>query len=350
MTSTAAIGWLKESKAAIELVKWDTPTDELLGTARIIRHLLDERGACANDICIAAPNRVWANQVRRACESVGLDAVLCMPAERLSASAQVALAKLELLVAFNEGSFDVGSAGFEQAAEASGLSLDEAARFATTYGAARGFTLVRALGLEDVPEADVALLHVAGDEDAPSLRGIMAEQLASPAVPEGSTAIAVRLIGSLAKECKRLFMIGCVDGLVPRAPRDCNRGCGCDSGGSGDGVGSGPGAGSGNGSGSGNSAPCGKPGHRGCEPDVVSSEAESFARTLALAQQQVVVSGFSKVEADIAQRANIRSARSKVEHGKRMAMVSLTPFLLDAGDARPTTVGGQAYLRSHGLN
>lgn len=303
---------LMDGAAAIELVKWDTPTDELLGIARVVRHLLDEHEACANDICIAAPNRVWANQVRRACESVGLDAVLCMPAKRLSSSAKAALAKLELLVAFNERSLDPGSADFEQAASDSGFSADDALRFASVYGSSRGFTLVHALGLEDVPETEVALLHVNGDEDAPSLRRIVAGQLSNPSVPNGSSAVAVRLMGSLDGKCERLFMVGCVDGLVPSAVHGQSEAAGAAAG--------------------------------------VIDDADSFWRVVGFARRQAVVSGFSKVEADIAQRADIRSARSKVEHGKRMAMVSLTPFLLEAGSARPTTVGGQAYLRSHGLN
>lgn len=313
MTAMTAVDARMGGAASIELVKWDTPTDELLGVARVIQHLLNSHEACAHDVCIAAPNRVWAVQARRACESIGLEAVLCEPVEKLSAAARVALSKLDLLLAFKEGSTDSGSDRFDQAASSSGLSPEEASRFASVYADARGFTLIHALGFDEVSEADVALLHIAGDEDASSLQKVMAEQLSNPTVPNGSSVVSVRLMDSLDQECKRLFLIGCVDGLVPRAA-------------------------------------VGDVESQRALSGASDAAAASFAKAIGLAQQSVVVSGFSKIDIDVAQRAHIKSVRSRMEHGKRMAMVALTPFLLDGGSARPTTVGGQAYLRSYGLN
>ena len=42
--------------------------------------------------------------------------------------------------------------------------------------------------------------------------------------------------------------------------------------------------------------------------------------------------------------------RVKSENGKRMAIVRPSCFLGEAGDAAPTTMGGQALLAEYGLN
>lgn len=293
---------------AVKLVKWETPTDELLGVAKIARCLAGRPGTSASDVCIAVPNRVWAAQAQRACASIGLEAVVCAPAARLGAAARAALAKLAVLAQPDD---EKALAAWE----AAGLPADEASAFAQAYREARGFTLVRVLGLDAVPEASTALLHVRGDEAARELQALMEEQLARPTLPSHSAAVPVCLIGSLERPCEHLFLVGCVDGLVPS-----------------------PAAGA-------------QESAREQElREACAAERAAFERALSLARTQAVVSVFCKVDARIAEQARIRCVRFKTEHGARMAHVAPTPFLREAGGARPTTMGGQAYLRSYNLN
>lgn len=289
--------------AALKLVKWETPTDELLGVAKVARCLAGRPGANASDVCIAVPNRVWAAQAQRACASIGLEAVVCVPAARLGAAARAALAKLAVLAQPDD---EKALAGWE----AAGLPAGEASAFAQAYREARGFTLVRALGLDAVPEASTALLHVRGDETARELHALMEEQLVHPTLPSHSAAVPVCLIGSLERPCEHLFLAGCVDGLVP-----------------------------------GSAAGAQEPGREAC-----AAERAAFERALSLARTQAVVSMFCKVDSRIAEQARIRCVRFKTERGVRVAHVVPTPFLREAGGARPTTMGGQAYLRSYNLN
>lgn len=295
--------------APIELVKWATPTEELVGVAKVVRHLVGTPGVSAGDVCIAAPNRVWARQAQLACASVGLEAALCAPADRLSAPARVAMAKLAVLA-------QPDAEPAREAWVAAGLPEADAAAFAQAYGKARGFTLVRVLGLEKVPEAAVALLHVRGDEGAAQLRELLASQLANPELPEHSAAVPVRVLGSLSQPCELLFLVGCVDGLVPgEVPGHAAQGE----------------------QGAGALAAC-------------EETRAAFRRALGLARSKAVVSFFSKVDEQTAQRAHVRCTRFKMEHGQRMGLAAPTPFLDEVGGSRPTTVGGQAYLRSFDLN
>ncbi|MBE6465914.1 hypothetical protein [Denitrobacterium detoxificans] len=68
------------------------------------------------------------------------------------------------------------------------------------------------------------------------------------------------------------------------------------------------------------------------------------------ATKRVIASSFVKADAAFAKAAGIQSNRRKMEHGRVMAMCKPTPFLRDKGQARPSTVGGQALLRSFNLN
>ena len=57
-----------------------------------------------------------------------------------------------------------------------------------------------------------------------------------------------------------------------------------------------------------------------------------------------------KAELELAERTKMQVVRVKSENGKRMAIVRPSCFLSEAGDAAPTTMGGQALLAEYGLN
>lgn len=182
-------------------VKWDTVSDELVGTAKLIQHLLECGETRAEEVCIAVPNRNWAIQARRACRYVGL------PAE----------------------------------------------------------------------------------------------------------AIPIRHYRAVEKPFDRVFLVGCVEGLmIPPLEAESH-------------------------------------------DDAKQAQEEeacraSFFHAISQARSRAVVSSFVKIDADIAQQAGIRFTRRKTEQGKRIALCSPSRLLDEAGSQRPATIGGQALLRTHGLN
>lgn len=105
-----------------------------------------------------------------------------------------------------------------------------------------------------------------------------------------------------------VYLVGCVDGLVPRAPR-----------------------------GQGSS-------------ERYARERSAFLAVARSACAQVVISLFTGIEASIARAARLNCTRTKMVEGQRMAVTHPTPFLAELGARRPTTLGGQLLLRRHGLN
>ncbi len=293
-------------RAPVEVVKWETPADELIGTAKLVRRLIEGDGVRPNRVCLAAPNRAWAVQARRACTSVGVNAVVCVPSEHLSANARCVLARLDAMTCSDSDS---------TRAALTALNCDEAEanQLADEYRSSRGFTLARVVGLADLPEAACALLHMRGDEDAETLRLMVVDQLFRPTVPDHAPVVPVRHGAALDAECDWLFLLGCVDGLVP-GPQPYE---------------------------------AASPQQRA---SALAAGRDAFYRALACACERAVISSFCKIEADIATAAGVRCTRFKIEHGVRMAMVAPTPFLDEAGVDRPATIGGQAFLRSFDLN
>ena len=83
---------------------------------------------------------------------------------------------------------------------------------------------------------------------------------------------------------------------------------------------------------------------------IVDSERRDFMGGVAKAKHLLVLSHFSKAELELAERTKMQVVRVKSENGKRMAIVRPSCFLSEAGDAAPTTMGGQALLAEYGLN
>ena len=247
-------------------VKWATPADEAVGTAKLAGALVDRRVAKPARIAIAAPNRTWAVNLLRACASVGVRASLCIPRT----------CELE----------------DELPDEAEGL---------------RGFSLAHRLGWDKRPELAHALLHVEGDEDFAALRALVRGQLAEPTVPDHTPAVPVMLMDDLRSQPDYLFIAGCVNGLVPTAAA--------------------------------------------LEDDgLLDRERAAFTEALSAGRVRTTLSCFVKAPAELAEHEGLSCTRFKMEDGRRLAMTQPTLFLTEAGAVRPTTTGGQALLRTYGLN
>lgn len=242
------------------VVKWPTPTEEALGTARVAGALVDRRIAEPAQIAIVAPNRLWAANLKGACESCGVKASLCIPQPALAAKLPP-VPETDL----------------------------------------KGLSLVRHLGWAKMPRMEHTILHVQGGEGAEELFALVREQLLRPTVPAFAEHIPIVLPDFPALSADYVFMVGCVRGLVPATGE-------------------------------------------------TETARAAFARIVAAGSKRTIASYFVKAPIELAEAASLAYQRQKTENGKRLAMLQPSPFLEEAGIWRPTTTGGQALLRTYGLN
>lgn len=94
-------------------------------------------------------------------------------------------------------------------------------------------------------------------------------------------------------------------------------------------------------------------------PQQATDEQREAARAASRAVFRTVAQGvrtflalslFTSAEVTLAQGAHLRFSRTKTVRGEQLAVTHPTPFLAEWGGKRPTTLGGQALLRTHGLN
>lgn len=242
------------------VVKWQTPTDEALGIARVAGALVDRRIAEAGRIAIMVPNRLWASNLKAACDSCGVRATPCIPHPELA------------------------------------RAIGEPPRTDL-----KGFSLVRHLKWGSDPRMAHALSHIQGSESASEVFDIVKAQLSNPTLPAFATEIPIVLHDYPATDTDYLFMVGCVKGLVP-------------------------------------------------EGEGTPESREAFARLVGANRTRTCISYFVKAPRKLAEVAGIASARCKTEDGQQVAMTQPSPYLEEAGIWRPTTTGGQALLRTYGLN
>lgn len=294
------------SKAAC--VRWRDPADELVGLARIAHALIDRGDCLPCDIAFAVPNRNWALQMKRALDAARLASTVCIAPLRISSAGHEALAALDMLA-------DPASAAAREAYEAFGRTRDEACALLAKCGEMRGYTLIRLLGIDRIPDFAHALYHVRGDENADRLAAVLRERIERPAIPphvEVAPILDYRDVAATGGfPC--VFVVGCVNGLVP-----------------------GPAA---------FEAPSAE-----ARDAAMAAARQGFASAVEAATHTAVVSYFEKIDAAVAEAAHICHVRCKVEHGRKLAMCAPTCFLAGAGTLRPTTVGGQTFLRDFNLN
>ena len=87
----------------------------------------------------------------------------------------------------------------------------------------------------------------------------------------------------------------------------------------------------------------------GCT-DGLLPEGASLAEALDHARQSAILSYFTAIDAALARQIHLPVLRTKSLNGTSVATCRPTRFLSALGDGRPSTIGGQALLRAHGLN
>lgn len=165
----------------------------------------------------------------------------------------------------------------------------------------KGFSLVRHLQWGTDPRLAHALLHVQGFESASEVFAIVKEQLERPTVPAFTEHIPIVLQDYPSVDADYLFAVACVRGLVPHG-------------------------------------------------EGTDESKRAFAGMVSERRERTFISYFTKAPLELAEAAGIYSARRKTEDGKPVAMTQPSPYLEAAGIWRPTTTGGQALLRTYGLN
>lgn len=87
----------------------------------------------------------------------------------------------------------------------------------------------------------------------------------------------------------------------------------------------------------------------GCVEGLL-TDREAFLAVIRSARVSAVMSLFTRIEEQTAQAAHLAYTRTRCDHGTMLAMVRPAPFIAEWGSKRPTTTGGEALLRQHGLN
>jgi hypothetical protein len=310
---------MTNQKMSTETIKWDSPTDELVGVAKLVFAQLDKGGLAHSQIRLIVPHANWGLQLQRACEAQGVSATFNMPMERLSAGATVELAKLEFLA--NPASahareilLKVPYALSADSQNAEGVTGEDAlAAFAMRNKSVKGFSLLNVAHLKNFHEFDHALLHINGDEGATQMFDIVSAQLACPTIPEHTSAVSIEHMLYAHNPADLVILVACVDGFVPGAAAYA---AATDQ----------------------------------ARAQAVSTWREAFNKCAGLGTQKTYISLFTRAEEALAKQAHFQIARTKMQNGQRVAQLRPTPFLDEWGLDAPSTCGGQALLRHLGLN
>ncbi len=294
-TTKGAAAAPRASACESMFVKWETPEDELAGTARLLEAFVHRHIDQANDLAIAVPNMTWAAMARRACASAGVAASIRARRAHVSAATKSRLALLEVIAHPDDEHL-------QEKWRASGHTDEERTALLERYGDARAQALIRLCDLGSCPELEHALLHTCGDEDAKTLFDVICAQLEHPTAPSGLEVVSIVELTHVSETYSQLFVIGCVEGLLPAEAAD---------------------------------------------EDAVR---EAFLKAGDHATKRLYYSGFTKADADFARAAHIAFARTRRTQDGEVAMCRISPLFAKFGARRPSTLGGQALLRTYQLN
>ncbi len=350
------------SQADVVSIKWNTPEDELNGVTKYLRVLLDaEEDLHEHRTCVLVPNKRWARMAERILKKRGFEVSSAGatagiggdPRTSERAKAMVAYTKLNLLADPKDVTAWRSWCGFDNAltnsdawsflaqfAEERGLglleALDEASRtegepflrakvlkerwlegqeYIAKNARRKGFTLMRAIGAEGLPEFEDVDAMLEGDEDAARLYAMVRAHAMDASWPESAHTLHIAgYDGMTGAEYDNVFALGVVDGFVPR--RDAFEVISTDE----------------------------------DRARIMDEERRRFYNAVSKAKKLLVISQFSKSQLELAERTKMQVVRVKSENGDRMAILRPSAFMAEAGDACPTTEGGQSILSRYGLN
>ena len=382
----AARALLPTCNNELEAVKWTSPEDELNGLTKYLRSLVDaESDPRESRTCVLVPAKRWAALAAQLLRTRGFEVSTAGalasiggdPRDSTRARALVAYTKLALLADPRDLTAWRSWCGFDNRltnsdawanlaayADEQGISLydalartaaamegDAAVRhedgpasrtaaestgsgeepflragvlarrwregqdFIAKNAARRGFALMRAIGATDLPEFEAVSFAIVGDEDATALYRLARASATEPVWPEGAHILHVATYDALCgTEYDRVLAMAAVDGLVPC--RDAFEVISTQD----------------------------------ARERTMNRERKRFANAVSKARDHLVISFFSKASLELAERSKMQVTRVRSENGERIAVVRPSSLLAEAGNAAPTTNGGQNLLSERGLN
>ncbi len=363
--TAAASEVLATADHAMRVIKWNTPDDEFDGLTKYLRVLFDASpDAFECRTCLVVPNKQWARAYEKvlarrgfAVSSAGTRRGLGGdPRERAKARAIEAYTKLNLLADETDltawrswcgiDNYLTNSdawARLENFAEAQGIGLlaaleicaqaDDgqepflrAAELGARYRdglsyiernrARRGFVLLQAIGADKLADFAELLMIIDGDERASKLFEITRDYFDAPRFRTEKHCIHIALPDALAgTNYDNVLIAGAVDGYYP--DRAAFEVVSTDE-----------------------------------EPDrVLNRDRRAFSGAAAKASRHLVVSYFSQAPLELAERTKMQVARVRAgAEGERIAIARPTCFIGEAGNAAPSTIGGQIILTEIGLS
>lgn len=286
--------------ARIQCLKWATPEEELQGIAEAVHLLTPSKTSEQIKIGIMAPTYTWATQMQQACKVQGIDATVCLAIPAEAPLIQRVVATLKLLE-------DPTCTEAQDTLKHFGIQSEAQAALIERWGHAQGLTLVRGVGLDTLGPLEHALRHLAGDEDARRLRKLLEHQTSTPTMQGLLGVVPIMDYSTLQGTYDWLFLLGCVEGLLPEASYQV----------------------------SGGSSP---------NPEL-NSQLSPLARAVTSAHT-AVISHFAKIDEGVAQSCGMSYVRTKQEGGRKIAMTRRSSGITAALPSRPTTEGGQTFLNN----
>ena len=331
------------ASTSINLVKWKTPEEELINAARLGHLLAYNNGHKPKKVCLALPNQTWISQCVRACKMLKVDALICLPVKKLSPQAKQVLAILNYL--------DNHSDEALEELMGCGLSANDCQELFKRCKENKGFSLLRNIGALEVSQLEHAISLLDGDEDIHALNSFFHEQLRHPTISANSAELSITTLDGIHADFDYVFCLACAEGLIKSDSQSRNSTDNPD-----------------NASGTNDANDVqdinGASNESGVNDaqDINSADAAHDINTTHKQQKHLIekaqahakcgffVSYFTRIEKRLADAAHIHYVRCKKEHEKEMAMTAPDAFFEEQRLNRPSTMSGQALLRSYGLN
>ncbi len=350
------------SDAEVLCIKWNTPDEEINCITRYLASLFSENPKLRHDhVAIVTPNKRWSRLLDRVLHERGIKASLAGSCNGISgdprdvsrSKALLAYVRLNLLadpkdmVAWRswcgfgnalcnsdawtyllERASKSEQSLYETLEEVAGAQPDIFPRaeilqkdwksgqsFIEKNTGRKGFALLKAIGAQDLPEFQDVSETMTGEEDAAELFAMVRRSCMDPCYPLDSDLVHITNYENLCGcNYDYIIAVGLVDGFVP------NRNA----------------------------------------FEVVSTEEErqqvmndgrrQFYGAVTSAKKMLVLSLFSTSPLEIAEQTKMQVVRIRSEQGERVAQLRPSCFLSEAGNASPSTVGGESIMAELKLN
>lgn len=349
----------------ILVIKWNDPNEELNGLTKYLRLMADENESYKDSTCIIVPNKFWGNALKKVLDQRGFqysdsgisNKLAADPRDSNKCKALVAYTKLNMLANANDMvawrswcGFDNHLANSDAWAQLqdycaeSKISLqagleeltnlfnkEKKEPFPRAYVLAqrmkngyefikknklrKGFSLLGAIGANNLAEFDAVNQVIDGDEDATELFEIVRTHFEAAHFSDATHALHIGTYENFAGlKYDNVFIFACVNGYMPT--RDAFEAVSTDK----------------------------------KRNSILKNERHKFYCACSAARKHLVISYFSKSPLEIAEKTKMKVNRIRAEHGQRMALVGPAEFLMQTQSQQPSTIGGENLLAEYDID